>query len=821
MVAKEQKNFGLKYAGEYLCIDTEEVQDWIDDNIPLDDARWRVRGRNRPGRNSGLTFLLDPEPTRPIKLNHLYYPNTACKWAEFFFIATRKELRKIEVKCFPQVASRPQTLEMWSQEDRKVSVSNMYLLPPRPIGNEMGTKNPVREGDLYLCCLVDDRYYWKDKTTGQQTMNENTQWSTLINGLASSMGISLSLASIDSAYTATTASHNSELYDCYQEGNAAQFLDACLYNVGQRLYRKLDGTYATKTFTSITSNTNWKKVDEKKDLRIGQDSFTTGRYKSNDYRTNAQLPENVKVTFPVYVDTIGDYYLRQNYHLRSPLSSGYIWTETVSTDDVISGMYGVEGTTKVLHDTAPAYFCTLPVSGNPENKTAIRNLAVRAASDYLYAQTKVGADIVLNGVFNWTPDGSTDIVWEFSRNDCCTRLVAPPYNWSYEELHHHLPNPCQPSSSSESSSQPSSQSSSKPSSMSSKSSQSSSKPSSMSSQSYSSSQKSSMSSSQESPSACDLTEDITVLTAVKRSGDYAVFDRKTMVFRGGLLCEINPETDTNIYLCCDSSFSSASQSSSKSSSQASSTPSSQSSSQKSSMSSSQKSSMSSSQKSSMSSSVKSSMSSSQKSSMSSSQKSSMSPSRSSSQKSSMSPSRSSSQKSSFSSSQKSSFSSSQQSSMSSRANCCPDGLPDSYLVSVTGVLNSSDTASATPQPSSSVGPGPQCHGINTLHSVPIYNGFLNPPNSWWWESTTGCHDTVDGWHVGVFLTCNGDGTRTIGVEMTLCVDGSGTESAEWERTVDDDVNCCASLWGGFSLVADNTTCGVSGATISLIPSCGS
>ena len=155
MVAKEQQagQFGLKFAGEFLSMMPPSVVKDIEDNIPQDDARWRVRSRNRPGRNSGLTFNLDPEPVRPIKFYQLHYPNTAMKWSEFFFVATKDELRRIEAKCFTSENAVPQTLEMWTQDDRKLTVNNMYLLPPRPY-RELGPTNPT--DDLFICCLVDD-----------------------------------------------------------------------------------------------------------------------------------------------------------------------------------------------------------------------------------------------------------------------------------------------------------------------------------------------------------------------------------------------------------------------------------------------------------------------------------------------------------------------------------------------------------------------------------------------------------------------------------------------------------------------------------------
>jgi hypothetical protein len=250
---------GLSYAGVDLIVPTTELCEWIERNIsPRDVYEWAYRAW--PGFN--LTGLAFPEWMRrpSIKLNTLWWPTGASRWAVGHFLCTESQLRDIRplvvnnsthtpARTFPvsSISGDPQQATLSIDSDPLTSAgvatgtnfisTDMFLMPPRPLSQFLNV--PSLNGH-YLLTLVDDRYYWWSCSTGNMTITEGTTaWSDVFTTLQDQLGLSQSPFTID-----TVSSDYLKPSRTFGQPYEAVpiILDSAAYNVGMRVVRKLDGS---------------------------------------------------------------------------------------------------------------------------------------------------------------------------------------------------------------------------------------------------------------------------------------------------------------------------------------------------------------------------------------------------------------------------------------------------------------------------------------------------------------------------------------------------------------------------------------------------
>jgi hypothetical protein len=234
----------LSYAGIDLIIPTAELAAWIEANISPSDV-YEFAYRAWPGIN--LTGMAFPEwmGRRPVKLNTLYWPTGASRWAVGHFLCSEQQLALIRPQLLttttdtsPITKTAPAPLIIKSEPFTPATTVGtlMWMLPPRPLAQIVGLNG------FYLITLVDDRYYWWSISTGKLQITEGTTlWVTLFQSLVDA---------IEAVFPASFGTSD-PFPDVYLKPSR-EFtvpyevmpivLDAVLYNVGLRLVRKLGGS---------------------------------------------------------------------------------------------------------------------------------------------------------------------------------------------------------------------------------------------------------------------------------------------------------------------------------------------------------------------------------------------------------------------------------------------------------------------------------------------------------------------------------------------------------------------------------------------------
>lgn len=404
----------LTYAGIDLLIPTAEVAAWVEANISVRDVYEFVR-RYWPGpRLQGLTFP-GMQPDRPIKVNCLWWPVGASRWACGHFIVSEARLAQIRQVVEPSGSTyQPAPLVMtWVDATTNTIVdfvsTSLWMLPARPLSQISGLNGH------YLISLVDDRFWWWQANTGDVTVTEpTTTWVELYETLGTALDESIDADPVSANY-GTPASTLSTKYE-----DVPPVLDAVAYNCGQRIVRGLDGAiYATNVLTAEADvAANLSLVTARSKQAGGLMALTIAG--PNDL--NGVLPASVEVVFPRTDSGV-------------PNAAPYTVTVTLSSLGLpeFSGVFGNTSAQKTFHDSATA---TYAGGGSPTNAAALLALATQTATDY-YRYRACPLDIKYAGIVQWEPEGWSDNVeWTYRLNEVSTRIQAGPWNDLTTELMH-------------------------------------------------------------------------------------------------------------------------------------------------------------------------------------------------------------------------------------------------------------------------------------------------------------------------------------------------------------------------------------------------
>ena len=392
----------LTFAGQELLFPTPELDAWIARNQELCDlsqfasepariysGRQACRSRFEQNKGLGLPVINWPSPPPP-RLNTLYWPTGATRWAMGWFVATDKVVSALLKKTRSGSSVLKGTLGFGDDLDNDTATTvlglDMWMLPPRPMSVTSTTQDV---GDLYLVPLVDERYFWQFTSLGDYEVSTSTSWTTLINRLATQLGVTITVQSnIEAAYLKPDPTDFTRRYD-----NAALLLDAAAWSVGRRIVRKLDGSVVMQS-RSVADTQLEENLDLGEDLLCGGDFSEDG----------GDLPAGIQVTFR----KIREHLLRSNGQLFS-----YTRFPEVGTPTVPSRLL-------TIHCAAYANFND---SLTLTNDTALGDLATQIKNDY-YGWASKDYDLTIAGISAWNPCGYDDaVLYAFGRT-CADKTFA-------------------------------------------------------------------------------------------------------------------------------------------------------------------------------------------------------------------------------------------------------------------------------------------------------------------------------------------------------------------------------------------------------------
>ncbi len=411
----------ITFGGEPLLVpDADgELAGWLDAYQDIRDSRIFVetppgvrssrhvlRQRFEQTKGIGLPVLNYPPPPLP-RLNSLWMPTGATRWARGYFLATKEVKDRIVGQAHSGSANVAMDLK-WGDDSPGAPATletSLYLLPPFPVSG-IDTSKFSGQDTLWILPLVDVRYWWQFASVDDLEVTTATTWTDLFDDLGTALGVDIDVGSaVASAYGSPDPNDFTRRYD-----NAAMLLDAAAWSVGKRLALVSDGTaYLDSPADAeemLASNLaeNWQIV--------------AGGDRSDE---QGDLPAKVLVAYR----KIRQYLLRNN---------GQVYT--VEKDAPSGTLATAEGKRLVIHSAAYADYNTSDVL---QNSAFLDALAVKIRDDYFawmakrYDRTFIGAQF-------WELCGFDDAVtWDFGRpvdydgqRLAQTRVVSLPANFVAE-----------------------------------------------------------------------------------------------------------------------------------------------------------------------------------------------------------------------------------------------------------------------------------------------------------------------------------------------------------------------------------------------------
>lgn len=330
---------------------------------------------------------------RGIRIATFHNPWGAARWGSAFVMVNQTALDEIRALAYGEAGDEYNDLpfvlsdsagELTGQTTSEIT-TNLWMLPAVPMAAArlVFTNTVVDPGEqVYLLPLVDDRYFWWEIATEIDVAEGTTTWNQLYDAFASALGITLNRDAIPAAYK-KPANGLTKHYE-----HLPLIMDLAAASVGQRIVRRLDGTFHAINPATAAALVTAQKADLIK--------LAGGDLPAED--VNADLPENFSVTFP-----------RANYQgitTSIRMNSG-IHVENHHKVTVAGG--GLAGT-KNLHSTAIANF---EGGASPQNDTELDALAAQMAADWEAWRTGL-LEVLYRTVATWEAEGMHDVEWLFA-----------------------------------------------------------------------------------------------------------------------------------------------------------------------------------------------------------------------------------------------------------------------------------------------------------------------------------------------------------------------------------------------------------------------
>ncbi len=435
----------LSYADYDLLLETYAVQSFIEQQLNLSDCYPVAE-----------PHLYDPKinyPAHPpVKLNTLYWPQGASRWAFFAGLVCEEDANKIQDEIEDTAA---QDLILGDKEFQ------MCALAPRPIAGDF-TQGKTR---LWLLPLVDKRFWWQFENTGDLELDGATTWETFLLTLCSQLDESPEIDGIHGDYGTPHPDASRDYH------NVPSLLDAAVHSVGMRFLAYPDGTYRVRDW----SNSRDELLINVEGREQGQGNPESDKNRENsgvgpilagglmlypqDYDkpepgeilANATVPEKVAVSFPELCDNAPR--LDEDRHeIVKELS------DLPADETTIVASEQKPGSVKNIRSWAGANYIQTNTTVL-DNSSELDDLATRIASDY-FQSVENHFDIKYGCIRDWEPTGfdemtiytygrlrsteeGPDIIWHESPVDVwddeegprevSTRVYSWPINQGIEE----------------------------------------------------------------------------------------------------------------------------------------------------------------------------------------------------------------------------------------------------------------------------------------------------------------------------------------------------------------------------------------------------
>lgn len=399
--------FGLVYGGVELLVPPRELCEEIERIAPPLDVPVSSRLGWPASRLAGLTGIGSPG-RRPVKLNTLWWPTGASRFAVGYFLCSGEQLKRLYGTSLSTGGAPPpyalaQTLHVKTEQGR--IFTDLFMLPPRPLSS-LKIQTPYLS-DLYLLTLVDDRFWWWYVSTGDINLTDDTTtWSALYTQVIAGAALDWSADAVD----ADLVNAPKDLRLQYE--SMAPVLDAVAYNAGQRIVRKLNGgVRGTGNVTSVQLLQANLQQPEWTLLGGGNYEFGfsagTGYPADPNYATPLPLPEKLSVAF-------------RDYAGGSPLQT--FTNVVVNLTDADPNFVTTPGGVKVFKTERPV----TTGAGIPFAKAVTKAWGRQqlAPVSRRYA-----------GIVPWELEGLSDSVeWCYRLNECHTTIHRPPWDDGVSQL---------------------------------------------------------------------------------------------------------------------------------------------------------------------------------------------------------------------------------------------------------------------------------------------------------------------------------------------------------------------------------------------------
>jgi hypothetical protein len=421
-----------------LCLSTPEVRAWVERHVPLHEALAFQHPPSPPTIFHGLTYFPRQEQNVPLRLNVLRWPSGASRWATYHFLATDEQLVDIRAEVYgdPEAdpaddkrnASRKLILHGGGET---ITCNDMWLLPPRPLSTSPSFLNDVN--NLWLCTLVDQRYFWNQKHCGD--LSESGTWDELLQHLRDQVGLSTGMdtsawdcPAVDSVWLLPhvdlLAAHSLPL---------GMMIDAVAWNVGRRVSVDLEKTSESYPPIIHVRDYSWHDTRAQANLTTADwYRMAGGTYQFPDRDLSAALPEKIRVT---WADGIAA-------RDHQEVAVNHADLESYEDENGVG--------TVVFHDRLDV---------NDASDSEREALLKAIAKAYLGFTAKASFDVTYAGHVKWLPEALSDAIeWhELHDEGYClvpdpddgkvrqrrehgnlarTRVVRPPFNLLAEDLWH-------------------------------------------------------------------------------------------------------------------------------------------------------------------------------------------------------------------------------------------------------------------------------------------------------------------------------------------------------------------------------------------------
>ncbi len=222
-----------------------EVNAWLEASIRPQDVFPLAYRPSYGAFTHGPVLQSTAEVPRPIKLNTLYWPYGASRFARAHFVVTSSQLESIQKVVLKQGGQ--ESGKFTFKDGTNAIVCDLWMLPSTPLAQ------CAENAEMYVLNLVDDRYYWWGQYVNFQSETEISLWEDLYENIAASIGTPITVDPIPEAYLGPNSSYTTELGRLVPE-----VLDAIAFSVQQRLVRSFDGSlrmqnYATSAAINVSN----------------------------------------------------------------------------------------------------------------------------------------------------------------------------------------------------------------------------------------------------------------------------------------------------------------------------------------------------------------------------------------------------------------------------------------------------------------------------------------------------------------------------------------------------------------------------------------